>query len=218
MALLAMVAGVYAQGRRGFGMMMGGGAGVVANPTFLLQRTDVKDDLKLTDDQKIKLSDIQSSVRNRMQSMFTGGARPDFSDPKAREEFQAKMQKVMDDIAKEIDAVLTEDQRKRLKEISFQFAGNSAALDKNAAKDLGITDDQKTRIEELNKKAQAANRSLQEQMRSQDIDFQEYQARSKKNSEVLNEEIGKILTDDQKAKLKTMQGKPFERKDDQQGG
>ena len=36
----------------------------------------------------------------------------------------------------------------------------------------------------------------------------------KKNGEILDSEIGKLLTDAQKAKLKEMGGKKFERKDD----
>ena len=45
--------------------------------------------------------------------------------------------------------------------------------------------------------------------------MEDVQEKRKKNDEILETEIGKVLTDDQKAKLKTMAGtKKFERKDE----
>jgi hypothetical protein len=43
--------------------------------------------------------------------------------------------------------------------------------------------------------------------------MEEFQEKNKKNDDILNTEIGKVLTDAQKAKLSEMGGKKFVRKD-----
>ena len=96
----------------------------------------------------------------------------------------------------------------RLGEIFIQTEGNRAVLNADVQKQISFTEDQVAKLKDLNEKFQAANRGLQ-QVR-QDIGREEFQARQEKNTKALADEIGKILTDAQKAKLKELGGKPFE--------
>ncbi len=205
-ALLASAAFAQGgQGGRGFGRMMG------ADPTgtFLLQRPDVQKDLNITDDQKTKLQALQEKARSDMTEIRQNAN----GDPQAMRD---GMMKYMAQMQKDVAAVLTKDQATRLKEINIQLAGTTAATFPDVQKDLGLSADQIAKIKDLQSKQQEANMALFQKVRDQEITREEMQASMKKNTDTFNAEVGKILTDDQKAKLKTMGGKEF--KQDTGGG
>ncbi|MGV3618257.1 MAG: hypothetical protein ACO1SV_23260 [Fimbriimonas sp.] len=205
--IIAVVGSAFAQGggggqRRG---MMGGQMGR-GGPAQLLQREEVQTELKLTDDQKTKLSGLQDKMRDKMREMFAGGGGGERPDPtKMREAFT----KVNEEIQKEVDAILTPEQQKRLKELSVQRAGNGAVMIPSVAKDLGITDEQKTKIENLQKLQGEATQALFQKMRDGELDGEQMREKMTANQKALDEEIGKVLTEAQKTKLKEMAGKPF---------
>lgn len=209
LAIVGIVGSAFAQGggqgRRGggmFGMMGRGGGGAVQ----LLQREDVQGELKLTDDQKSKISALQDKQREKMREMFTGGGGGERPDPeKMREIFT----KAAEEAQKEVDTILNADQKKRLKELGVQRAGNAAVLNPETAKEVGITDEQKAKIKTLQDKQQEASTSIMEKVRNGELDRDQLREKMEANTKIFDEELGKILTDAQKAKLKEMSGKPF---------
>src|SRR5690348_11088508 len=70
-AIAALACGAFAQRGQGRGFGRGFGGVSVSNPTQLLSRADVQADLNLTDDQKVKLEDIQQ----KMRALFPRGGR-----------------------------------------------------------------------------------------------------------------------------------------------
>jgi hypothetical protein len=210
--LLATTISVLAQGG-GMRMMSGGGGG---NPIMLLQREDVQEDLGLNDDQKGKLTDIQSGMRDRFMKIFTesGVSFEEMRTPEGRKKMEPMMAKVQADLKNEIDGILTPAQSKRLMEIFIQMEGNKAVNNADVAKEVKLTDEQKAGIKKLQEKVQEAMRGLGEMMRNGELDRDGMMEKMKKNNEVLDSEIGKLLTDAQKAKLKEMGGKAFVKKDD----
>jgi len=200
-AVAALVGSAMAQGgggRRGGGMQRG-------NPnslSSLINRPDVQKDLGITDDQKTKLADIRTSSRQKMTDARTAAG----DDPAAR---AAAMQKVGEEVGKEQVAVLTPDQQKRLKEIFVQVRGTQAVLNPEIQADLGISDDQKSKIKDLQERQTKANQELGAKQRDGSLSQEEAQAERQKNTKVLADEVDKVLTDAQKAKLKDMGGKPF---------
>jgi hypothetical protein len=198
-AVLTVTAFGQGQGRGGFGMF---GRGGVQQGAMLLNRPDVQNDLKLTDDQKTKLQEVRTGMRDKMRSAFQ-----DAGGDQAK--MQEAMKAVMEDINKQTNAILTADQQKRLKEIGIQLAGNSAATLEDVQSQLMLTDDQKSKIKELQKGADEANAAIGQKMRNQEIDFQAAREAFTKNSTALNDAIGKILTDAQKTKLKELGGATF---------
>ena len=209
LALLTTVGTSYAQGfggggGRGQGRMMMGGQMGRGGGLQLLMREEVQAELKLTDDQKTKLTEMQTKQRESMRSMWQGGGgQPDM------EKMREAMEKAQAEAQKEIDTILTAEQKTRLKELTVQRAGNGAVSMPDVAKELGLSDDQKAKLKSLNEKAQEANMALFEKIRNQELDPQEARTKMESNQKVLDEEIAKILTDDQKAKLKAMRGKDF---------
>ena len=211
-AVLAIA--VMSQAQRGFGF--GGGGGGVA---MLLGREDVKADLALTSEQADKLAalnDRDAMMANFQQAMKDAGI-SDFSEmrtPEGQKKMAPIMEKMQSDMRKKIDAILTPDQSKRLDQINIQFNGNRSVTQKDVAKAIGLTDDQSKAIADLQKKQSAAMQGLFQQVQSGELTREDMQDKMKKNGEILDSEIGKLLTDAQKAKLKEMGGKKFERKDD----
>ena len=203
-AVTALVGSAMAQpgGGGGRGQRGGGRGGNMNTPVGLLNRADVQKDLAITDDQKAKLTEIRTSSRQKMQD-----ARQAAGDD--QQAMRAAMTKVTEEISKEQLAVLTDDQKKRLTEIFIQVRGTQSILNADVQKAIELTDDQKTKIADLQKRQQQANQEIRAKQQDQTIDQQEAQAQMQKNNKVLAEELEKVLTDAQKAKLKDMGGKPF---------
>jgi hypothetical protein len=213
-AVLALAVFSHAQRGQGMGMMMGQGGG---NPLMLLAREDVQEDLALTSEQKEKLLEFtgQEAMRNRFMKFMqdSGMSFEDMRSEEGRKKLAPMMEKMQADMKKEIEAVMTPAQVKRLGEINVQFNGNRSVMQKDIAKALAITEAQQTKIDALNKGVGEARRALMEKMRNQELSMEEFQEKNKKNDDILNTEIGKVLTDAQKAKLSEMGGKKFVRKD-----
>lgn len=188
------------------------------NPAMLLRRDDVQEDLKITDEQKAKLTEMQDKMKanrpGRGGGGFGGGqgGPPSDADRAAMMKRFEKMNKDMND---QVKAILTIDQFRRLKEISVQLAGNSAAAQPESQTMLGVTATQKAKIDSLNKQVSEGSGALWQQVRAGTLTMEDVQAKMKTNREALNAEIGKVLTTAQKAKLKEMGGAPFESKDEQ---
>jgi Spy/CpxP family protein refolding chaperone len=213
-ATAALVCGALAQGggqgrRGGFGQ---GGA------LQLTGREDVQKDLALTDDQKAKLSELRDKAQAKQREAFTAAREAAGDDRDAMmKAMQTTMAKLNEENAKDIAGVLTADQNKRLKEIRIQFSGASIVTqDMAIQKELGITDDQKAKFTDLQTRQRAAMTEVFQNSQGDQAAIREAMT---KNQKVMEEEIKKILTDDQKAKLKDMAGtKPFARVDPPAGG
>ncbi len=114
----------------------------------LVNRPDVGKDLAITEDQRSEIRDMMDKFREKMQARMQppdDGEQPDF------QAMRAQMDKMQGEMDKAIAKVLTASQNARLKEIKVQLAGPSAVLDKEIAAEIGITDDQKTKIDAIAK-------------------------------------------------------------------
>lgn len=214
-ALAVLAVASFAQGGgggRGFGQR---GFGGMTDPSGanLLRRDDVQGELKLSADQKSKLEAVRQAQGQKMRDAMQGGG-----GGGDREAMMAAFQKMQAENNKETLAVLNDEQKKRLKELAIQRMKNSAATHADLQKEIGITDDQKAKIKDLQDKQQAANRAIGEKMQNQEIERDAAMESMRKNGEVLETELGKILTDAQKSKLKSMGGKEFKFVEQQRGG
>lgn len=199
------------QGRGGFGggmgMMQGGPGG--GSMTSLLNRPDVQKELALTSAQIAKIEELnprrggpggQGGVRQG------GGRGQGGNQGMDRDEMMKRMQ----EREKSILAVLDEKQQTRLKELFIQRAGNAALMNPEIQKDLGFTNEQKSKVEELQRKQQEASMAIMEKMRNGEIQREELGELMQKNGRTMNEELGKILTKEQAEKFESMKGKKFE--------
>ena len=214
LACLVAVAGSAAaqppggrQGGRGGAGGFGGGG-----PLALFRSKTVQDELKFTDDQKDKLRDavpkLQDATREKFQGLFGGGGRP---DPAKMAEVQAEISTMT---YKEIGAIVTPEQLKRLKQIDIQVAGIRAYQMPMVADELKYTDDQKAKMTEIGGDVQKDTRDLGQEyevrfpgQRPADADkAAEYDKKLAKITKDAADKIDAVLTADQKAKFKELSG------------
>lgn len=227
---LAQGGGGRGQGRGGAGGFGQRGGGQNYELT-LLNRKDVQKDLGLSDDQVTKVEDYITKSRpqrgggagaggngggggNRGNGGGGGGQRQGGgAGGQMTEEQRAAMMKAAaerrEKTRKELLEIISETQLKRVDEIHIQEQGNSAIRSADVQKALGLTADQVAKIKDLDSKMGEASAALFQKFRNQEISQEDMRSSMTKNNEVMNTELGKILTADQAAKLKAMGGKPF---------
>jgi Spy/CpxP family protein refolding chaperone len=190
---LSMMVGGTAMAQRGFGRGMGGGA-------QLLRRPEVQAELKLTDDQKTKVTEMLQKLRESQQARFQ-----DLRDasPEERQKVMADMQAEQ---MKQVNAILNTDQQKRFKEISLQQQGYSALAQPAVADELKLTDDQKSKLKDILQKQQESMREIFQSAGGDRAAAQEKMQTLRKETD---DKIAALLTDDQKNNWKAMLGGPF---------
>lgn len=130
----------------------GGGFGRGGAPSVVGQlgkNVALQEDLKLTDDQKAKLKEIAAKVAERAagqkEKMIEAFKAAGGDKEKMTELFNA-MRKETEASTKEMEAVLTDGQKARVKQIDRQLAGVRAFTNDTLVADLKLEDAQKTKI------------------------------------------------------------------------
>ncbi|MEX2242939.1 MAG: Spy/CpxP family protein refolding chaperone [Fimbriimonadaceae bacterium] len=234
-ATIVIASAAFAQGGGGRGGQQRGGMqfGNMANSeSALLQRADVQKDIKLTDDQKAKLTVVRQEMSEKIQAQFqgmrggrgggaagggtTGGGAGGNTGGQAGTRGgvdMAEVQKQMEALQKEANdkskAILTEEQWKRLGQIKVQLAGANIFLETEFGKKLGLKAQQKIEINRLIEDQAAANREIMGKMRDQNADRTALMGEIRKNDVILRDAVEKILTDEQKATLADLEGPKF---------
>lgn len=186
-------------GQRGGGMMQ---MGLSNLPVDVLVKG-----LKLTVDQKTKVDDVQKKIREAQRAAFGGGNNPfgggagggNRPDPAQLQEMMTKMQDERKKNDAQIEAVLTDDQKKALpaflKDVqTFQ----TAQLPLPLIGDLKLTEDQKTKMAAVVKQVQ----TISQEKRQEAMDNQDFQALREimtQTQTALKDKTRALLTADQKA-------------------
>ncbi len=179
-------------GAGGFGLGGFGGGGKVG----LIQNEQVQQELKLTDEQKSKVGEVAARVREAGPQRGQGGGQPDREQ--IRERMQA-MSRVVAEEEKKLDEILDDQQKARLEQISLQVTGVRALNREEVASKLGLSDEQKEKIQAAlrNQAGPGAggpgNPGAQRERREQ-----------------LQTSVLALLTDEQKQKWEELKGEAFE--------
>ncbi len=171
------------RGRRGRGGREGGAGGPGGPVTMARLATldQVQDALKLTDEQKDKIKQINDDMRKEMRTSVQQGGRPD----------REKIRKMMESTSGKINEVLDEGQRKRLMGILIQVNGAAAVMDPAIAKELNLTDEQRTKLHE-------SMRGMRES-RGENGSPEEMHAK-------MDKAVMAVLTDEQQKTLESLKG------------
>lgn len=166
----------------------------------MLNNPSVQKDLELVDDQVSRLAEINAEFSAKMQEQM-GQLQDDqgrFNLGRAKE-LGELIRALKERQKEEIDNILLPHQQDRLKQVSTQMQmksmGTARALSGKLAKKLGITQEQKKRLQDRQKELQA----------TMDKKMAELKANAKK-------ELLKELTAEQRQKLKELTGDDFEMK------
>lgn len=193
-------------GRMGgmMGGMMGGGG-----MSSLLRMKEVREELKIDEEQGKELDAFGKEMRDQMQAQMPSrdGERP---DPSKMQEMMAKMRESMAAFQKKTEAKL-EDlldpvQMERLMGLMVQRDGTRALSSTVIATRIGVSDAQKASIAEVEK---AAADEMQSMFGGgpPSSDFREKMEKIGKDSE--SKKLA-ILTDKQKADMEALKGAKFE--------
>jgi Spy/CpxP family protein refolding chaperone len=176
--------------------------GMFGGPGALLSNKSVQKELKVDDAQAQKLDKLASETREKLQSALQGVA---------QDERAAKRQELNRtlgaDIRKSVVEILKPEQVKRFHQIQLQTAGVSAFMNPELQDKLKLTEDQKTKIQALNKDSRDQMREISQSFQS------DREGTMKKMTELRKDLMTKatdLLSSDQKATLKDMMGEPFE--------
>ena len=189
---LAQPAWAQRGGGRGFGRLFGGIA-----KAQLATLDEVQSELKLTDEQKTQVADVNDQLREERRDLFGSGF-GQFS------EIRAEMDRLNRDASAKVDAKLDDAQRKRLQEIAIQVNGPAALNDPSVVEQLKLTDEQKTKLEAVRSQN---NKAAEEAM----LDFGEMSRDERREkfrglADSAGEKLLGVLTDEQKTEFEKMKG------------
>jgi eukaryotic-like serine/threonine-protein kinase len=108
--------------------------------TFLLEHTDVLDDLNLSAEQRAKVKNLQKYIDECRGEPFREFHRQTAEETRQRLLSQAREHET------EIAAILSSQQQRRLRQIALQTQGPGAFRDTDIVKRLWLTDEQRAQI------------------------------------------------------------------------
>jgi len=198
--LVALLAGpALAQGGRGFGMMGGGGIGM------LIGNESVQQELKLDDKQVEKAKELAQKNREKMTA-FRDETK-DLDQEERRTKMQALAKEMNESTLKAVGEFLKREQITRLHQITNQVRGAMAFTDPEVAQKLALTDGQKSEIKSI---VDDSNAAIREIFTSNPDDRE---GNMKKIAEHRKETLAKVtakLNDEQQKTWKELIGSPFE--------
>ena len=175
------------------GRRVAGGIGEA--PAFLLIQQSVQEDLGLSGEQKQKVAAFAASQRGAMAGLR------DLS----RQQRQAKLEEMRKQNEAEVAAILSDEQQKRLKQISWQVAGPRAFANPEVAEALKLSGQQREQIRDIQDDAQHEMREL-----AQDGNRAELREKFEALRKSTRDKAMAVLTSEQQATWKELTGKPFE--------
>jgi Spy/CpxP family protein refolding chaperone len=202
---LAAAQGPGGPGRRQGGMM-GGRMGMMGGGLGLLRMPEVQKELNMTQPQIDKLDGAQQTMQEAMREVFQGGFQQ--MSPEEREKAMAKMEELQ---TKTVASILDQTQMKRFRQLELQRMGASALMRPSVAKELGLTSEQKSKMQEVQAQQREQMRDLFQGGFQQMSPEERQQAMQKirENQEKANAAMLNVLTPQQKTKWAEMTGKPF---------
>jgi Spy/CpxP family protein refolding chaperone len=186
----------------GAALAQGFGFGPIGGGAMMLRMPEVQTELKLTDAQKTKVSEMLEKMREERQSAFQGlqGQGP--------EAFQKKLAEWRASEEKQVAAILNADQQKRYRQLQFQARGISAVADKPVADELKLTEEQRGKVQAIVGAQRQEMRSLLDGAGGPG-NFQELRPKLEALRKQTDEKITALLTEDQKKQWKEMLGPSF---------
>jgi len=185
------------------GGMMGGGMGG-AGVTGLLMMKEVREELKLDEDQVAELEDLGKAMMESMKNMRPqggGGQPPNAQD---RQAMMEKMQKANEENEAKVEEILDPKQFDRLVGLYIQASKLQSLNSKLVATRLGITEDQKTKMAEI---AKANGEKMRELFQGGfGPDAREKMGKMRDEAEA---KIKEVLTDKQKQDMEALKGAEF---------
>lgn len=187
------------------------------DPLSLMQNPQIKQELKLTDEQVAQIKTVEQEFRESLKKEFSGIDWKSL-DAKARDqkftEVTEKTKQQIQSTRDKVGKIFTPDQLKRFKEITLQIYGFGALSYDQFTDDLKLTSDQQKQLgdirDQLGKKIRA-NLTVP-QGNDQDAMKKAIADNRKRTEQILqasNQQAIAILTPDQQKNLEKLRGQEF---------
>ncbi len=179
------------------GRFRGGFGG--ASSARLASLEAVQDALKLSDAQTTKVEEINDQLRADFRKLLQEGGK--------REE----MQKLNQDASAKLAEVLDDQQEKRLRGIAIQVMGaNAVVADPALAKELNVTDEQKSKLTEVQRSNMRAMGDAFREMRDSDSSGEDRRAKFEELRAEADKKMLAVLTSEQQEQLNALKGEKVE--------
>lgn len=195
LAVLATASGQDQQKQKRPG---GFGGGFGASPLSLLSQKSVQEELKLNEETIKKATELAEKQRS-------GFNFKDFQG-QSREDIQKKLAERNTATETALAGILSADQLKRVKQIALQQSGSGAFRQTTVVDALKLTDEQKTKITEIQDEARKTTQGLFQRGQQP---TEEARKKLEESRAATNEKIQGLLTSEQKTKWKELVGEPF---------
>jgi hypothetical protein len=163
---------------------------------MLLNEKSVQTDLKLSTDQTKKLSAESAKQQKAMQATFK-------LQPEQR---MQKMQETMKASDEAAEKLLTDTQKKRLKQIALQVQGSQAFANADVAKELKLTDDQQEKIKTVN---ESVGKQMAGLFQGKKLTPQAFEKQVTEFKKKANDQAKQVLTSEQTTTWSEMTGPVF---------
>jgi hypothetical protein len=161
----------------------------------LAQLPEVEKELKLTEAQKTKATELNDELNQERFAIFQDAAGD-------REFMREEMAKLNDEIAKEFTDGLDDAQKKRIAEIFVQANGPTALFEAAVATAVKLTDEQKKKLDEIRDAQFGTFQGVDWQGMSEEELDKEVTDRLTKQ----DEEYSAVLTEEQKPEFEKLKG------------
>jgi hypothetical protein len=173
-----------------------------SDPLQLVFRKDVQHDMQMDLGQRNKFDNLHDRQLKELQQSRMQNRR----NPATVVEFQKAQRK---EVQEKIDTLLTPQQKTRLGQIVLQIQGNAAVFDPAMQKTLGVTREQRERINQISQERQAKLARLQTSVAQGEIVVTDMNDMVGRILTEANDALSEVLTTEQTDQLKKMQGPPF---------
>ena len=189
--LVVSTAAQAQRGGRGFRSLFGISKAELAN------LPEVQDELKLTDVQKTRITEVHDDLRDSRREIFrTGFGRFD--------EIWQRSNQLNRDASQRVDDVLDDSQRTRLQQIAIQQNGARSLYDPEVAAALELSDEQTSKLAEVREEN---TRELESAIR----EFgREWRQQVPNLAEKSDERLLAVLDGKQRDRFEAMKGEPLE--------
>ncbi|AKG22933.1 Spy/CpxP family protein refolding chaperone [Calothrix sp. 336/3] len=185
------------------------------DPLELMQNSQVKSELKLTDDQIAKLKQIDTNFRQKVKEKASG-IKPESATEEQIKSVRSDIEKLNQETRVEVGKTLNADQVKRARQIFLQLYGWGILTKDDFSQDLKLTADQTAKLNKLSDDTVQKMKDNWVAPKSDASPTEKNQTlanNTKKMEQILkdsNQEAESYLTDEQKKTLESLKGAKFQ--------
>lgn len=181
------------------------GGGGFGGPAMFLTNKGVQQEIKASDEQASKLNTLGEEIRTKQTEARQG--LQDLPQDERRAKMTEANKTLQADVNKGLAEILKPEQVKRFHQIQLQQAGSNGLLQTHVADKLKLTDDQKTKVGDINKELMTSMGELRGQFQNDREGTMKKMAESRKSA---NEKALDVLTSEQKTTYKDLVGASYE--------